>query len=354
MDIALKQRLVGASVLIALAVVVLPMLLGGRPEQAAQQSQKIELPPQPAELDFQTRRYPIGEAPAAAAPAPGATTSPALSAANSPVNAPANHSANHSANPPAAPAAEADGGAAADTPADTSDNTPAAVAHVEVPPRDFQDALQDDPVVPPDAAADLAGVPPAAEPPPAEPAIPAASLAPPPAPAGSGRYVVQVASFGSVANAERLSATLRGHGYGVLGDTVQSDVGTLHRVRIGPYASEAEANAAAARVSKQVPEVKPRVVDLQPEAAAQVTTPADPLVRWVVQVGSFAAADNADKLVERLRGEGLSAYREAVSSAGSTIYRVRVGPFLERDEAIRVDGLIGERLSLDGVVMSAD
>jgi DedD protein len=246
---------------------------------------------------------------------------------------------------------------AADTPADTTDNTPAAVAHVEVQPRDFQDALQGDQVAPPAADADLAGVlPPAASTsdPPAEPVLSAASLAPPSAPAGSGCYVVQVASFGSVATAERLSATLRGHGYGVLADTVQSDVGTLHRVRIGPYASEAEANAAAARVSKQVPEVKPRVVDLQPEAAAQVTTPADPLVRWIVQVGSFAAADNADKLVERLRGEGLSAYREAVSSAGSTIYRVRVGPFLERDEAIRVDGLIGERLSLDGVVMSAD
>jgi DedD protein len=165
---------------------------------------------------------------------------------------------------------------------------------------------------------------------------------------------VQVGSFGSVANADHLSEALRSHGHSVLTDTVQSDTGTLHRVRIGPYASEAEANEAAARVSSQVREVKPRVVDLQPEAATQVTSPSDPLVRWVVQVGSFSAAGNADALVERLRAEGLSAYREAVSSSGSTLYRVRVGPFLERDEAIRVDGLVGERLSLDGVVMSAD
>ena len=61
MDTALKQRLVGASVLIALAVVVLPMLLGGRPDEGHPESQKIELPPQPAELDFETRRYPIGD-----------------------------------------------------------------------------------------------------------------------------------------------------------------------------------------------------------------------------------------------------------------------------------------------------
>ena len=103
-----------------------------------------------------------------------------------------------------------------------------------------------------------------------------------------------------------------------------------------------------------LPEVKPRVVDLRPEQAAQVTAPSDPLVRWVVQLGSFSSMDNADKLVERVQAEGLSAYKEAVSSAGSTVYRVRVGPFIEREEAIRVDGLIGERLSVDGVVMSAD
>ena len=61
MDKALKQRLVGASVLIALAVIVLPMLLSGRPEGGKQETQKIELPPQPSELSFETRRYPIGE-----------------------------------------------------------------------------------------------------------------------------------------------------------------------------------------------------------------------------------------------------------------------------------------------------
>ena len=61
MDKALKQRMVGASVLIALAVIVLPMLLGGRPEGETQQTRKIELPAKPPEISFETRRYPIGE-----------------------------------------------------------------------------------------------------------------------------------------------------------------------------------------------------------------------------------------------------------------------------------------------------
>ena len=56
----------------------------------------------------------------------------------------------------------------------------------------------------------------------------------------------------------------------------------------------------------------------------------------------------------KLRLEGLSAYSEQVSRSGSTIYRVRVGPFVDREEAIGADRRINERLSLDGVVMSAD
>lgn len=329
MDIALKQRLVGAVVLIALAVVVLPMLLGGRPEEGAQEAQTIELPPQPAELDFQTRRYPIGEAlevPAREAEADPSAAAPVTLPHPSPQAAPAN---------------------GADSSSDPGSD-PGAVTHVELAPREFEDALEAGAEAPAPAAPDTV----------AEAATEtqaAAERAPTPATVpGSGRYAVQVASFGSVSNAKRLADTLRGSGYSVLSDTVSSDVGTLHRVRVGPYPTESEANAVVAQLRERLSDVKPRVVDLEPEKTSQVTSPSDPLVRWVVQLGSFSSAGNADTLVERVRAEGFSAYQESISSSGSTVYRVRVGPFLEREEAIRVDGLIAERLSVDGVVMSAD
>ncbi len=60
MDKALKQRLVGASVLIILAVIVLPMLLSGRSDRLKQESSQIELPPKPDELSIETRRFPVG------------------------------------------------------------------------------------------------------------------------------------------------------------------------------------------------------------------------------------------------------------------------------------------------------
>lgn len=329
MDIALKQRLVGAVVLIALAVVVLPMLLGGRPEEGAGEAQTIELPPQPSELDFQTRRYPIGEA--LEVPSREAEADPAVAA---PVTLP-------HPSPQAAPANGADSGG-------DPGSDPGAVTHVELAPREFEDALEAGAETPAPAAPETVAE--AA----AETQAPAKQASPPAAASGSGRYAVQVASFGSVSNAKRLADTLRGSGYSVLSDTVSSDVGTLHRVRVGPYPTESEANAVVAQLRERLSDVKPRVVDLEPEKAAQVTSPSDPLVRWVVQLGSFSSPGNADTLVERVRAEGLSAYKESISSSGSTVYRVRVGPFLEREEAIRVDGLIGERLSVDGVVMSAD
>jgi cell division septation protein DedD len=71
-------------------------------------------------------------------------------------------------------------------------------------------------------------------------------------------------------------------------------------------------------------------------------------------VGSFSNAENADNLVARLRLESLSAYKEEITRSGSAVFRVRVGPFLEREDAIKADQKIAERLSIDGVVMSAD
>jgi DedD protein len=294
MDKALKQRMVGASVLIALAVIVLPMLLGGRPDGEIQPTRKIELPAQPPELNFETRRYPIGEQrlenqqkeeesgqlePARPLPAPKAQLGPLKQAK------------------------------AVDSSSDAQTSTPATASPALVQPASSPD---------------------------------------------TGRYIVQVASFGTLANANKLSATLRSNGYTVMTDSVKSDVGILHRVRVGPYVSQVESNGIVAELESRISGIKPRVMDLQPQKNAQITTPSDPLVRWIVQVGSFSSAANAEKLVASLRLDGLSAYQETVSSSGSSIYRVRIGPYLQREEAIRIESQVQEKRSLDGVVMSAD
>jgi DedD protein len=318
MDRALKQRLVGASVLIAVAVLVLPMLLSGRPENKNQQTQKIQIPPQPPELSFETRRYPIGDK------EPESPLKQENSGQDKPVRQlPAPRSAPVKVEV-----------------SDTSAELPDPVSPETVSP----EAISSDTVSSePDSSGEERVAPPEVSKP-----VPAANES------DHGRYVVQVASFGSLDNATRLSTSLKSGGYPVMTDSVKSAVGKLHRVRIGPYASEAEANRAALELEAKIDGVKPRVMDLQPEKSAQVTTPSDPLVRWVVQVGSFSSAENANRLVASLRLDDLSAYQETVTSSGSSIFRVRVGPFLERNEAIKVERRVREEMSLNGVVMSAE
>lgn len=58
------------------------------------------------------------------------------------------------------------------------------------------------------------------------------------------------------------------------------------------------------------------------------------LSAWVVQVGSFSNAENARNLVEKLRAAGFQARDpDPIELRGKKLYRVQVGPVLEKDRA---------------------
>jgi DedD protein len=287
MDKALKQRLVGASVLIALAVVVLPMLFSGQAGNP-QESRSIEVPPRPAELSFETRRFPLGDSPAGRAPH------------SVPANEPKDMEPDQGTVEPGIPVE------AAEKPSERAAPEPAKMAE-EAPGEEMP-----------------------------------------------GRYLVQVASFSTTANANRLADRLRDDGMSVMMDSIVAEVGTLHRVRVGPFGLIEEANDALAQIRARTPDVNPRVIDLRPDESAPVTDPSDPLVRWVVQVGSFSARENADKLVSRLRASGFSAFNVSVRDAGGTRHKVRVGPEIERQAAVRIAERIREKMSLEGIVMVSE
>lgn len=68
-------------------------------------------------------------------------------------------------------------------------------------------------------------------------------------PAAGPKWAVQVGSFSSRANAERLSEWCREQGYGVKVLTGQDGGRTLHRVRVGPYGSREDADTAVAELA---------------------------------------------------------------------------------------------------------
>ncbi len=82
------------------------------------------------------------------------------------------------------------------------------------------------------------------------------------------------------------------------------------------------------------------------------TTKAGQLDGWVVQVGSFSSDKNAAGLRSQLRKAGFATQIEKVRIGGKVHYRVRVGPYLEKQEAERIRLELEKKMQLKGQVLS--
>ncbi len=83
------------------------------------------------------------------------------------------------------------------------------------------------------------------------------------------------------------------------------------------------------------------------DAAPQVPLPSS----WAVQVGSFSSAENAEALVKKLKRAGFPAFVVKRAETGKLLYRVRVGPLLDKDRAVALAEQIKEKVDLKGFVV---
>ncbi|MBT8077120.1 MAG: SPOR domain-containing protein [Gammaproteobacteria bacterium] len=203
MDRALKERIIGAIVLVVFAVLVVPVFLDGPSRQDAQVAESITLPGQNGTAT-RTQRIVLNRdrsEPLPAAPSPG---DPLETPQRETVEVPTDE-------PAAAPqrAAPAESGSA---------------GTVEPVPQKVSTSAPTD-----DRAANVAAAP--------EPA------------SETGMWAVQLGSFGNKQNADRLAANLRKSGYAAFLSKLESAGSSLHRVRVGPQKNRADAEAVAARLA---------------------------------------------------------------------------------------------------------
>ena len=219
MDRRVKERLVGASILVVLIVLVVPELLSG--------------PPGPAPA-------PVGPRLPVSAPEPVRNVTVDLATSKAPEPAEADVAAS-GAQPPEARSAEA-ASAAGSAGESTGAN---AVAPPDTPPPADTHASPD--THPSDA-------PPAAPPPRAAPPGSLESAAPAPispstGPAMAGKtWAVQLGSFASRANADKLVRQLKAQGFSVYVVSGGSGPSLRYRVRIGPMADRGTATQAVAKL----------------------------------------------------------------------------------------------------------
>lgn len=86
-----------------------------------------------------------------------------------------------------------------------------------------------------------------------------------------------------------------------------------------------------------------------PPAGVKVETSGRP-TGWVVQVGSFANRLNADTTLGKLREAGFDSFQEEIRVGDKVLYRVGVGPEIDRARAEQQQARIAEQLKLKGIV----
>lgn len=92
------------------------------------------------------------------------------------------------------------------------------------------------------------------------------------------------------------------------------------------------------------------------DATSQAAAPVEPdqpvQAGWAVQIGSFRDKDNAREQRERLREAGWPAFIDDSTADGRAIYRVKVGPLAQREDAVELGERLAEDLELSGIVVA--
>lgn len=106
----------------------------------------------------------------------------------------------------------------------------------------------------------------------------------------------------------------------------------------------------AAPVEKAEPEKTPPVTATR-ENLPKPTAAAGKITKgWIVQVGTFTNIANATRLRDKLKSQGHKAYTEPATVAGKKALRLRVGPFHDKDQAVKEQARIRKQTGLKGAV----
>lgn len=128
-----------------------------------------------------------------------------------------------------------------------------------------------------------------------------------------------------------------------------------------------EPTAAKSGSAKRVPAPeKPTAAEISPSlkpASAKPSTaartppaetaqkPAGTTAAWMVQAGSFSEEANARALADKLRKRNLAAVVDIVPVGAGTMYRVRVGPELNRTRAEQIQKQIENAAGIKGIIL---
>lgn len=339
----MKTRLLGAAVLIALAVLFVPMFFSSTPPApGGDQAVSLAIPPAP-DRDLQTRTMSLapdataaGAASAASAPSPSAppASSDRLATVNIGSSRPRDVETDPEAGKPPQPTTVTIGSG-------TSPSQPVIPQQTTPTPTSANTATA--PATKPQTVAIA---------PPPKPVAAAPTAAP-----ARGNYTLNLSAYASAAGAASLERRVRALGYPVSGHAITQAGQPRTLVTAGPFETRAAAEAARLKITQSIPGVPARLEqDASRESSAAATsTPAATSTAkaggWAVQLAAMSEQADANALRDKLRANGFDGFVDSVQSGGRRLWRVRAGPQTQRADAQRVHDQIKAKLGIDGNVV---
>lgn len=330
MDTPLKQRLIGAIVLVALAVIFLPMLVKGPAPDSDVQDVPLRAPDAPADAQFETRELPL------VAP-----------------NAPATGSA--TGMPGAQPVAE--GGSPATTAEGEALPPTAAAGNYAVSFGAYATEADADAVIAHLKKSNLPG------------------FRQPDTLNGRAVWRVRIGPYADRAQAELIRLEAGKASRDVNSQVVVLDAGKEPAAPVAAQPAPASSAAAAPASSPVRTETlpaeptrpvaaetrpEPRPAAPKPEATRPAaperttttvsTAPAASRVGFAVQLGAFARPADANALRDKVRAAGFSAFVEQVHTDSGVLNRVRVGPVANRADAEQLKAQVAAKIGIAGMV----
>jgi len=323
METPVKQRLIGALVLALIAIFFLPMLL--KPDVKAPDVSEVPLDmPKAPESEFETHDLPLN-VPSSKTPAGGVLGVP-KAPADAVIQAPV-----------------------IDTPSEAATPAPVATTPVVEPTIKQVDAPKPAEVKPAVAAPKPVVTEKPAETKPVETR---------PATVAAGNFTITVGSYSKLDSANALIARLKAQKLPVLTEKIEIDGKPAVKIRIGPYADRASAEAARLKADEIAGGAsKVNVQDAAPVSAKDIrpvaTTAksgATPSSGFSVQLEALSDNAKAEELRNRARALGFNAFVKRVETEKGVLFNVRLGPVADREAANKLLEEAKVKLGKTGII----
>ncbi len=179
-----------------------------------------------------------------------------------------------------------------------------------------------------------------------------------PAAVAAGNFTITIGSFTNLDSANNLVSRLKAQKLPVLTEKITVSGKPALKVRIGPYADRASAEAARLKADEIAGGAsKVNVQDAAPStttASKPTATVAKPAPAagsgFSVQLEALSDNAKAEEMRNRARSQGFNAFVKRVETEKGVLYSVRLGPVADREAANKLRDEAAQKLGKTGIV----